>query len=197
MIAVTDARGHRLIEGEDGRKTQLNYAPFLRVTQEIDGLGNRTDLNLESLKVQHTLNLVNTYGKEQELTRRSRTETVSGTSNSKTETFAYDDELRLTKAETQGILWNDQETFTLDGVGNRIPWKYDENNRLIQIGEGSCGSANTICYEYDASGNRIKKMAENRQTHYRYDAQNRLVEVAQTTNGNEQLIARYAYDLFN
>jgi RHS repeat-associated protein len=169
--------------------------------KSYDGL-----LNLESLKVQsntETLSLANLYGKEQELNKRSRTETAN-TSASKTETFAYDEELRLTEAQTEGWLWNDTETFTLDGVGNRVqysesnnPWKYDENNRLIQIGEGSCGSANIICYEYDAAGNRTKKVEGSKQIHYKYDTQNRLVEVSQNTGGTEQLIARYGYDPFN
>jgi YD repeat-containing protein len=106
--------------------------------------------------------------------------------------------------ETEGILFNDKETFTLDAVGNRIqhsesnnPWQYDENNRLTKIGEGNCGNASTICYEYDAAGNRIKKTEGNKQTHYRYDTQNRLVEVSQSNGSNEQLIARYGYDPFN
>jgi RHS repeat-associated protein len=166
-------------------------------------------LNLEGLEVktpeqQTPLQLTNAYGKEQELKERSRTDTANSTSKSKTETFTYDDELRLTEVETEGILFNDKEAFTLDAVGNRTeysesgnPWQYDENNRLTKIGEGNCGSADTICYDYDAAGNRIKKTEGNKQSHYRYDTQNRLIEVNAITNGTEQLIARYGYDLFN
>jgi RHS repeat-associated protein len=171
----------------------------VKESRKLDGL-----LYLEELKVsgpgeQTLLNLSQNYGKEQELVRRSRAETANGTSNSKTETFAYDAELRLTEAQTEGWLWNDKETFTLDGAGNRIQhngktWRYDGNNQLIQIGEGNCGSANTVCYDYDASGNRLKKTEQGRQIHYRYDTQNRLIEVALTVNNTEQLIARYGYD---
>jgi RHS repeat-associated protein len=106
--------------------------------------------------------------------------------------------------ETEGILFNDKEEFTLDAVGNRIqhsesnnPWQYDENNRLVKIGEGNCGSGNTICYDYDAAGNRIKKTEGNKTTSHKYDTLNRLVEVSQGNGNNEQLIARYGYDPFN
>jgi RHS repeat-associated protein len=77
------------------------------------------------------------------------------------------------------------------------PWQYDENNRLIKIGEGNCGSSNTICYDYDAAGNRIKKTEGNKTTSYKYDTLNRLIEVSQGNGNNEQLIARYGYDPFN
>jgi RHS repeat-associated protein len=169
-----------------------------------DGLLNLEGLEVKTPNQQTPLKLDNTYGKEQELKERSRTDTANSTSKSKTETFTYDDELRLTEVETEGILFNDREEFTLDAVGNRTqhsesnnPWQYDENNRLTKTGEGNCGSANTICYDYDESGNRIKKTESNKQTHYRYDTQNRLIEVSQSNGSNEQLIARYGYDPFN
>jgi RHS repeat-associated protein len=171
-------------------------------TKGYDGL-----LNLETFKVQSSaeiLNLANTYGKQQELTKRSRTDTANSSSNSKTESFSYDDELRLTKVETEGWLLNDKEIFTLDAVGNRTEhnksqnsWAYDENNRLIKIGEGNCGSANTICYDYDEAGNTTKRTEGNRQTNYHYDTNNRLIEVSSSMNGTEQLIARYGYDPMN
>jgi RHS repeat-associated protein len=139
------------------------------------------------------------------LTQRSRTDTQNNTSSSKTESFAYDAELRLTQVETEGILFNDRESFTLDGVGNRTqhsetsnPWQYDANNRLTKIGQGHCGSANTLCYSWDAEGNQTRKEEQGKTTHYRYDTQNRLIEVSSTTNNAaEQLIARYGYDPFN
>jgi YD repeat-containing protein len=119
-------------------------------------------------------------------------------------TFAYDDELRLTEVETKGILFSDKEEFTLDAMENRTghsqtnnPWQYDANNRLTKIREENCDRANTICYDYDELGNWIKKTESNKQTHYRYDTQDRLIEVSAATNGTEQLIARYGYDPFN
>jgi RHS repeat-associated protein len=167
-----------------------------------DGLLNLEGLEVKTPNQQTPLKLTNAYGKEQELKARSRTDTANSTS--KTETFAYDDELRLTEVETEGILFNDKEEFTLDAVGNRTqhsessnPWQYDENNQLTKIGEGNCGSADTICYDYDAAGNRIKKTEGNKQSHYRYDTQNRLIEVSQSNGSNEQLIVRYGYDPFN
>ncbi|MDR1888231.1 MAG: RHS domain-containing protein [Zoogloeaceae bacterium] len=103
------------------------------------------------------LNLANTYGKQQELTKRSRTEHNK----------------------------------------SQNPWAYDENNRLRKIGAGSCGSANTICYDYDEAGNQTRKTEQNKTTNYRYDTNNRLIEVSQTANNTERLLARYGYDPFN
>jgi YD repeat-containing protein len=84
-----------------------------------DGLLNLEGLEVKTPEQQTPLQLTNAYGKEQELKERSRTDTANSTSKSKTETFTYDDELRLTEVETEGILFNDREEFTLDAVGNR------------------------------------------------------------------------------
>jgi RHS repeat-associated protein len=148
---------------------------------------------------QPRLNLEHRYGKQPSLIQRNRSDTL-GNSTTRTENFHYDAEQRLTRVETEGWLWNDNETFTLDEVGNRTghsmsanPWEYDQNNRLVKIGAGACGTSNTICFEYDEAGNRTRKIEENSQTRYHYDTQNRLSEVRR----NEQLVARYGYDPFN
>ena len=183
----------------------------------LDGL-----LNLEGLKVktpgqQTVLSVANTYGKVQELKTNARVDTAGNTSNtgnistSKTSTYSYDDEIRLTQVKTDagGLFGNDTETFTLDAVGNRIAhsktsgaWVYDANNRLTQRGTGSCGTGttndSTICYQYDALGNQTQKTQNSQTTQYSYDTQNRLIEVADITAGQSatqrKLIARYGYD---
>ena len=168
-------------------------------TQErtLDGL-----LQLEGLKVktpgqQTVLSVANTFGKVQELKTSNRTDATDAASATKSSSFGYDDEIRLTQAtvDSGGVFGTDTENFTLDAVGNRIAhskvtgaWTYDTNNRLTQRGTG--GNATT--YEYDAAGN-LKKKTEpgTRVTQYSYDTQNRLVEIK---DGAGQLIARYGYD---
>ena len=90
---------------------------------------------------------------------------------------------------------------TLDKVGNRTmhskvsgAWTYDKNNRITQRGAGTCGSAGVTCYDWDATGNLIKKTEGTRITQYAYDALNRLTEIK---DGASNLIARYGYDPLN
>lgn len=168
-------------------------------TQErtLDGL-----LNLEGLKVktpgqQTVLSVASTYGKVQEVKQSIRTDAVGSVSTSKSSSYVYDDETRLTQAtvDAGGVFGTDTETFTLDAVGNRIAhskvsgaWTYDANNRLTQRGIGAAATT----YEYDATGNLTRQIEPGSKiTVYAYDTQNRLVEVR---NGSGQVIARYGYD---
>jgi RHS repeat-associated protein len=173
----------------------------------LDGL-----LNLEGLKVktpgqQTVLSLANTYGKVQELKTNARVDTAASISTSKTSTYTYDDEIRLTQVKTDagGLFGSDTEAFTLDAVGNRVAhskisgaWTYDGNNRLTQRGTGTCGSGSTTCYQYDELGNQTQKTEAGKVTQYSYDTQNRLVEVADITAGQSatqrKTIAKYGYD---
>jgi RHS repeat-associated protein len=173
----------------------------------LDGL-----LNLEGLKVktpgqQTVLSLANTYGKVQELKTNARVDTAANISTSKTSTYTYDDEIRLTQVKTDagGMFGSDTEAFTLDAVGNRVAhskisgaWTYDGNNRLTQRGTGTCGSGSTTCYQYDELGNQTQKTEAGKVTQYSYDTQNRLVEVADITAGQSatqrKTIAKYGYD---
>ncbi|MEX2339885.1 MAG: RHS repeat-associated core domain-containing protein [Aquisalimonadaceae bacterium] len=90
--------------------------------------------------------------------------------------------------------------YAYDPVGNRLSetdstatgapphtWEYDANDRLLQRGP--------IHYSYDASGNlTLQHHAETgAETRYRYDVDNRLIEVR---NQHDALVARYAYDPF-
>jgi len=162
-------------------------------------------LNLESLQVktpgqQTILSIANTYGKVQELKTNNRTDTVPAGSSTKNSSFTYDDEVRLTQAQTDngGLFGSDTEAFTLDAVDNRIAhsqvtgaWQYDANNRLMQRGTG----ADATTYEYDEAGNLTRKTEPaGKVTRYGYDTQNRLTEVK---DGTDQLIARYGYDLLD
>jgi RHS repeat-associated protein len=156
-------------------------------------------LQVESLKVknpgqQTTLDLQNRYGKVQELKERSRTDTATNASTTRSDTFGYDDEVRLTSAHTTTGSSTSTETFTLDALANRTAhsavagaWTYDDNNRLIQRGSGS----NATNYTWDDAGNLASKTEPGRITRYLYDTYNRLVRV-EDSSGN--LTARYGYD---
>lgn len=164
--------------------------------KSYDGL-----LNLEKIKVktpgqQTVLDLSNGYGKRQELVSRSRTDSLAGQSRTVTNSFGYDDELRLTRAvtDTGGLLDADTETFSLDAVGNRTAhskvlgeWHYDANNRLTD--KGILLDATT--YNYDEAGNLTRKVELTQTSQYVYDTRNRLSEVK---DSNGHLIARYGYD---
>lgn len=171
-----------------------------------DGLLNLESLNVKTAGQQSTLNLSHRYGKVQELKERSRTDTANDVSNSQSESFEYDDEVRLTKVnkDTGGLFGSSSESFTLDAVANRTAhsqtsgnWEYDANNRLTKIGSGSCGMSNTVCYSYDDAGNLTAKTEQSKSTQYGYDSQNRLIEVRSGAQGSEVLIAQYGYDPMN
>lgn len=162
-------------------------------------------LKLEGLKVknptqQPLLELTNSYNKRQELFSRSRTDTPQQQSTTFTNEFSYDDESRLVEAITDkvgSLFGSDTETFTLDGVGNRTShskvlgsWDYDANNRLLEKGI----LLDNTRYTYDAAGNLTSKTKGNLVTQFRYDTQNRLVQVL---DGSGNLIAAYGYDPFD
>ncbi len=157
-------------------------------------------LQLESLKVkspgqQTTLDLQNRYGKLQELKDRNRTDSAASISSTRSENFLYDDEVRLTSAQTSNNGGSaSTETFGLDALANRTAhsaapgtWSYDTSNRLIQRGSG----ANAITYTWDDAGNLTRKTEPGKTTRYFYDTHNRLVRVE---DGSANLVARYGYD---
>lgn len=167
-----------------------------------DGLLNLETLQVKTPGQQKRLELENRYGKRQELTQRTRTDTVDN-SSTQSNTYQYDAETRLTQAttDTGWLFGNSTETFTLDSVANRIghskisgPWQYDANNRLIQKGSGSCGNNGVTCYQWDEGGNLTQKREGTKTTQYTYDSLNRLTEVR---DGSNNPIARYGYDPFN
>ncbi len=166
----------------------------------VDGLLYLEELKVKSPNQQTVLNVSNTWGNVQELKTQTRSDTAGATTTTRNSSFSYDDEMRLVEAQADsgGVFGTDTERFTLDGVGNRVThskvsgnWIYDENNRLTRIGDGSCGQSGVTCYAYDQAGNLTQKQTATRTLQYRYDTQNRLVQV-QEASGN--LIARYGYD---
>jgi RHS repeat-associated protein len=176
-----------------------------------DGLLNLEDFSVKTAGQQNILELSHRYGKVQELTQRTRTDTLitsnggNTTSASSTKAFdyQYDKETRLTQVRTDsgGLFGSDTDIFTLDAVANRTAyskqngtWRYDENNRLLQRGNGNCGASGVVCYDYDTNGNTIKKNDSGTITLYSYNVQNQLIAVK---DNNNQLIARYGYDLLN
>lgn len=168
----------------------------------FDGLLQLEGLQVKGPGQQDTLALTQRFGLRQELSSRTRTDTVitAGVTASTTraEQYTHDALKRLTQ-----VLGDASETFTLDALDNRIahsrapgPWTLDGNNRLTRIGSGDCGSSGTVCFQWGDAGQLLQKTeAGNRVTLYRYDAFNRLKEVALRLGGAaELLLARYGHD---
>lgn len=164
------------------------------VTKKYDGLLNLTSYELKTSSQAVTMSLGASYGKNQETKQVSFADAVFG--NYITDTFAYDDEMRLTRFVTEGGTYGVRtKTYELDAVANRVaesgvngPWVYDENNRLKKIGTDDA----VVSFDYDANGNRTRKYGPaGQRTDYVYNSENRLVQVR---NGAGQLISRYGYD---
>jgi RHS repeat-associated protein len=96
--------------------------------------------------------------------------------------YAYDAAGRLIQADYSNPLYPD-ENYSYDQAGNRTGgFTYDVANRLTDDP--------TYHYDYDASGNLIRKTAGAAVTQYTYNAENRLVRV-QIPSGTE---IHYSYD---
>lgn len=157
-------------------------------TQEItrDGLLNPTQLRVRGPGQSLLFEQTSSYGVLDEVHTR--------TTQGRAMEYSYDDALRLVEADPSS---GTTETFQLDAAGNRVndgrqatSWQYDDANRLLQRGP--------VAYQYDTAGNLIRKTDTSlpeprRSTQYTYDGYNRLIEVR---NGNNETVARYAYDPF-
>jgi large repetitive protein len=87
----------------------------------------------------------------------------------------------------------DDEAYTYDHVGNRQTAlnatgsiTHNDNNELLLYGD--------IEYTYDANGNMTQKKVGTTVVNYLYNAENRLVQVADDLT--KTVIAEYGYDLF-
>jgi len=87
--------------------------------------------------------------------------------------YGYDALYRLTAAAPPSGTGLSAETFTYDGVGNRLtsadtagPWAYNANNELTGHDE--------ISYEYDANGNMVQKIINGNVTTFVYNTEDRL-----------------------
>lgn len=158
-----------------------------------DGFLTLEELSVKTPGQSAVLEVKNEFGKEGEVTSRAQAGNTVGSSSTFSQAYTYDAETRLT-----AVSGDRSESFTLDALGNRLvhsqqagEWRYDANNRLIQRGNGACGSTGAVCYDYDARGNQIRKTEGSQVTQYVFDALNQLVEVR---DGLEQPISRYGYD---
>lgn len=108
-------------------------------------------------------------------------------SGEKTTSYSYDPLYRLIEASCSDGSF---EKYAYDGAGNRtakitqngtVDYEHDECNRLIRAGETR--------FQYDASGNLIKKTSKGREITFSYDPTGRLVAY---DNGKNKI--SFAYD---
>ncbi|MBN1142343.1 MAG: RHS repeat protein, partial [Deltaproteobacteria bacterium] len=110
--------------------------------------------------------------------------------------YSYDATYQLlTATSSQGT-----ETFTYDGVGNRLSgptvketpaaaYDYNNGHQMIQ--------GRKYHYTYDANGNQTARILKNGKTWVQeWDAQNRLVRVAMTSGADSRTVT-FKYDPFN
>jgi len=104
---------------------------------------------------------------------------TADTRNQDLHQYGYDlrDQLTQVQVPKAANKWKLEEAYTYDAVGNRLTDKaqhasqVDAANRLTTDG--------TFTYAYDANGNLTEKLrlADGAQTHYTYDAEDRLIGV--------------------
>ncbi len=106
-------------------------------------------------------------------------------------TYGYDDADQLTSVTRSGV---GLESYDYDDAGNREMAGYTTGtaNRLTSDG--------TFDYQYDAEGNRTKKLLAGTATvveQYTWDYRNRLTRVTFYTGGAVAKTVDYSYDAFN
>jgi len=104
-------------------------------------------------------------------------------------TYQYDAQRRVNGVECAG---GETRVIAYDLAGNRIEdsttpgtWEYDEMNRLRSSPWGS--------YQYDQAGNMTQSVCGAQIRRYEYNATGRLTAIR---DGQDQVLARYAYDPF-
>ncbi len=153
-----------------GRRTQLNYPNGVQTSYTYDSAGQVLSINAKRTSDQVVVSSV-AYTYDAAGNRTSMTDWEG------THSYGYDDLHRLTSAQHPAttVLPVASETFSYDGVGNRLAdaqiggYTYDAANRLIQN--------NRFAYAYDADGNLTSKTekATNLTTTYGFDSKNTLV----------------------
>ncbi len=137
------------------------------------------------------------------------------------QTFAYDANARLTAennykgAQLAAWLANNTQPatqavgYSYDSVGNRTgktvvtpgsttttAYSYDSNDRLTSETRTAVGGGTTTTtYAWDANGNLASKQSPTEFTGYRFDAENRMIEVRRGTSAvTATVVSSYAYD---
>ncbi|MHB8173922.1 MAG: RHS repeat domain-containing protein [Nitrospirota bacterium] len=158
-----------------GRRTSLAYPNGVAASYDYDSLGQVTDIvnALNGNPVAYNSYTYDALGNR-----------LTNTDMNGTNAYSYDVFQRLTDALHPAI---PEETFAYDGVGNRLngsglSYTYTSGNRML--------TRDTAHYAYDANGNTISKTDASGVTNYKYDFENRLIEVDLPNN----TVAKYEYD---
>ncbi len=110
--------------------------------------------------------------------------------NTADQTFKYDELNRLTEAAGQGY---GTKTYVYDTIGNIV----QKDGKTYFYGDGAAAGPHAVTslsdgttFTYDADGNMINKVEVGVTTNYKYDSENRLIEVKK----GGSIIGQYTYD---
>jgi RHS repeat-associated protein len=117
------------------------------------------------------------------------------TENGSTTTYVYDDNNRLIQEDD--IIYSYDDNGNLkekNSAEENIKYFYDAENHLTRVETTRFGTTIVIEYEYDAEGNRVRKVLDGTVvTNYLVDANRDYAQVLEERDGSGNLLVRYVY----
>ena len=172
-IFVNGGPSFDLVHDAYGRRMSLTYPNGVTTKYEYSPLGALT-----GIQAQGSRGLVNSFAYSHDAVgNRKIKKDISGEHR-----YDYDNVYQITRALHPG---SQEEIFSYDPVGNRIPARADLDNALLEDEE--------YTYAYDYNGNLIEKASKGtgEKTQYFYEWENRLIKVE-----SPEMTAKYKYDPF-
>ena len=177
-----------------GNRTKVEEEPSGRVVDYVYDATNR--LMSETITEQGKDDRILTYAYDKVGNRLTKTE------NGFTTTNQYDANNRLIK--------EDDVTYSYDENGNllqkqsaeeQIVYAYDYDNRLTRVETTHCGATIVVEHEYDAEGNRVRKVIDGTVfINYLVDTNRDYAQVVEERDGGGNLLVRcyvYGHDLIS
>ncbi|MDO9190418.1 MAG: hypothetical protein Q7U24_11130, partial [Sulfurimicrobium sp.] len=202
------------VSDEDGRSRQIEFDNFLRITKQLDGLGNVTEYsyNIPDGSGNGTLGALHspveikypTFTERQRYDQRERPTSQTllnpnalGTDNLVSGT-EYDKRGRIrsqtdANGKASGNTYNafEQRIETTDRLGHKTSYQYDARGNLLQLTDAN---GHATRFEYDKANRLVKEILPLGQTTvYRYDEAGNLTQRTDP-NGNQHA---HTYDAVN
>ena len=170
-----------------GNRTRVEEEPSGRV---VDYVYDSTDRLLsESITEPGKEDRITSYSYDKVGNRLSKTE------NGFTTTYVYDKNNRLIKEDD--IIYRYDDNGNLIGkesAEEQIVYAYDYDNHLTRVETSRYGATIVVEYEYDANGNRVKKIIDGTiTTSYLVDENREYAQVLEERDGDGNLLVRYVY----